>query len=840
MRRIHSIFLVFVLLAAAVAAGVSYLNRVVFPVKARQWAETAASEALGRSVSIDRVRVHVWHGFILDNVTVAEDPRFGKEPLLHVDQVRGGILFLPIFKQRQLIIPTLNIIGPHLRLIQNTDGLWNFRTLSLKPSSPVKRPSFGVLIPRIILSEGRLEVDPARGNPPAHFDFQKVGLELHLSLPAQVEGTAFAELQGMLPTPLRFRGKYRLQERRFELQNNSHWALPVLMSYLPDPIREKIGDLKGTAGMDLEIQGTPRGPMELKAWLETEGFIWEIRQPQPLKATGELQIQLSGKIPSLSEPDLWRKFSGTVHLERVALGPLPTFKELRELTGDLVVDPAGIRTEKLTALLPENVPVEMSGSITADAQRKFGFRVKTAFPLGQRPPLPPAFENFLRVIQPSGEVEAEVVGTGAFLPGWEIHPTATFNFRNVAGTLPKGGNFTDGQGMLRWQPDLLTFSNVSGQWAGRPFLLEGTLVHFDQPEIDARASWGDLSAEAQMEIGSEKIGVELLTGRFPGGTFRVLGEILRPEPMANLFLESSFRAEEIGRLWPPALSAIQENGLKGEVTLRGLLEGNLSKPAELAIDVKASSPQFTVREIPFQSVSVDLKQEKGTTTLNGLQASLAEGILTASGLLRRDGPKQPWDGKLSVSGLNLQELARQLKWKDQEIAGLLNLDWTGSGESNLPETIQGKGRLQIAGGRIFEFPFLGQFADLVRAPALKTIAFREAKGTFETADGKIETKDLQVSSPQATVSIMGWGGFLKGLESPIEWRLVPTFAPELIPEETRSQIGKVLAKGASYFVGEVRISGTWKEPKTKFISKPVTQILNEQLFNLQDLLGDLF
>jgi len=437
-------------------------------------------------------------------------------------------------------------------------------------------------------------------------------------------------------------------------------------------------------------------------------------------------------------------------------------------------------------------------------------------------------------------VEAEVVGTGAFLPGWEIHPTATFNFRNVAGTLPKGGNFTDGQGMLRWQPDLLTFSNVSGQWAGRPFLLEGTLVHFDQPEIDARASWGDLSAEAQMEIGSEKIGVELLTGRFPGGTFRVLGEILRPEPMANLFLESSFRAEEIGRLWPPALSAIQENGLKGEVTLRGLLEGNLSKPAELAIDVKASSPQFTVREIPFQSVSVDLKQEKGTTTLNGLQASLAEGILTASGLLRRDGPKQPWDGKLSVSGLNLQELARQLKWKDQEIAGLLNLDWTGSGESNLPETIQGKGRLQIAGGRIFEFPFLGQFADLVRAPALKTIAFREAKGTFETADGKIETKDLQVSSPQATVSIMGWGGFLKGLESPIEWRLVPTFAPELIPEETRSQIGKVLAKGASYFVGEVRISGTWKEPKTKFISKPVTQILNEQLFNLQDLLGDLF
>jgi hypothetical protein len=77
------------------------------------------------------------------------------------------------------------------------------------------------------------------------------------------------------------------------------------------------------------------------------------------------------------------------------------------------------------------------------------------------------------------------------------------------------------------------------------------------------------------------------------------------------------------------------------------------------------------------------------------------------------------------------------------------------------------------------------------------------------------------------------------VNSPVDWRVIPTLSADLIPEESRSRIGRVIAKGTSYLIGEYRITGTWKEPKRKFNPKPVTQILNEQLFNLQDLLEEI-
>jgi hypothetical protein len=90
------------------------------------------------------------------------------------------------------------------------------------------------------------------------------------------------------------------------------------------------------------------------------------------------------------------------------------------------------------------------------------------------------------------------------------------------------------------------------------------------------------------------------------------------------------------------------------------------------------------------------------------------------------------------------------------------------------------------------------------------------------------------------MTIVGSGGFLKGADSPIDWKVFPTLSPELIPEESRSKIGKAIVQGTSYLVGEIQITGTWKNPKRNFVPKPITQILNEQLFNIQDLLKDLF
>lgn len=837
MRRLHIAFISLILLLAAGTAGLFYLNRFVLPVKARLWMQTAASQALGRPVTIGRVQIHGWHGFILEKVTIAEDPSFGTQPVLEADQISGGVLFLPILKNRELIIPALHVVRPRLRFLQNSAGIWNVQGLKPKPAAKPGSPSrFRLLVPRWVLSDGRVEISTQKSQPPRSFQLQKIQIDAHFRLPAQVEGSASLELQSVPPVPISLEGSYDLTQRRFHVKSKSDWPLPVVLSYLPEAQQKQVGSLEGTAGVELEANGAPSGPMELGLWLETTGLRWK----KDLEAEGEIRAHLEGKFPSLRVEEIQRHLQGTLTLDRIHLRPVPIVEELQELSGDLQVDSKGIRTERLTARVPGDVPVELAGSIAQDAARTVGFRLSSQFRLEQPPPLPPAARDFLKNSQLAGQAKLEVVGSGTLRPERSIQPSATITLEGITAEFPKGVRWSNGQAVLRWQPDLLTFNPLRVQVLDRTLELEGTLVDFAQPEIDTQVRWGDLSAEAHLNLNSEKVEIEDFSGRYGPAAFRILGEISQPEPVANLFGEASFSVEKLEALAPKPLAWISRNGLAGECTARLQLQGDLSKSAGLDGQLNLSSPKLLVWKIPLEGFSAELARNGGVTEIRSVQASVAGGSARVSGSVRDQEPKKPWQARVTVEELDLARLGQILEWKNQTLSGRTAVEWTGSGEGAEPASVNGEGSLRIHGAQIAEFPLLGPFAELVGAPMLRAIAFQEAQGSFRLAEGKIQADNFQLASPQATITIAGWGGFLKGADSPIDWRIIPVFAPELIPEETRSRIGKVLAKGTRYLMGEVQVIGTWKEPKKKFVPKPVTKILNEQLFNLQEILKDLF
>lgn len=838
MPRLRLVFISLILLTAAAVAGLAYLNESVLPVKARQWAEKAASEGLGRRVSIGRVQIHWWRGFVLEKVAIADDGQFGPQPVLEVDQISGGILFLPILKNREFIVTTLHLVRPRFRLLQNAKGAWNIQTLRMKPAAA--RPSapsrFHLLIPHLLLTEGRMEITTRKNHAPLDLYFQNMRMDVRLALPAKVECTASAELQAVPPVPITLQGTYELPQRQFQVKSRSDWTLPVALSHLPEEWQSRVGSLEGTATLNLEASGKAGSPLEWTAGLETKGLRWK----KEMEARGDLRIRLEGKIPSPPPPDFWRQLRGWVILDRITLHPVPNVEELRDLSGEIQIDAGTLRTERLTAVVPPNILVEISGSIIGDSQQTVGLRLSSSFPLEQPPPLPTGTRNFIRNTKLTGQANLEILISGNLRPERSLRPSAILTLEGAKAEFPKGCPWVDVRAVLRWQPDLLTVSQASGQFLNRPLELEGTVVDFGQPEIDARLRWGDLSAETQLEVTREKIGIENLTGRFSGGTFRVLGEVTRPESVANLLVESTGRLEQLERIAPQRLAWISKNGLTGEVNARCLIQGNLEKPSALDLNLKLTAPHLSVRKIPLENFSAELDRENGTLEIRSVQAHLAEGTVGLTGTLQESEPKTPWGAQVTLQDLDLVRLGQILEWKNQTISGKLTADWKGTGEGTHAAAVTGNGTLRVAGGQILEFPLLGRFADLVGATALRTIGFQEAQGTFRLTEGKIQTDHFQVTSPQATITVAGWGGFLQGADSPIDWRLVPIFSPEIIPEETRSKIGEVLAKGASYLMGEIRMTGTWKNPKRKFISKPVTRILNEQLFNIQDLLKDLF
>ena len=337
MRRVRKALILIIALLAAGILGLEALNRTVLPVKARRWAEESATRALGRNVSIGSVRLSLWRGFLLERVSIAEDPRFGAGPFLEAEQVSGGVLFLPLLGKREILIPVLHLVQPRVRLIQNPEGEWNFKTLiSRPPETAAARPRFRLSIPKVLLTEGSCGVRAARPPGIPAVRIEKINADLHLSFPAQIQGTVTAEIltgpeETVRPAGrLSLNGRYFLQEHRLEVTGDSDWQIPSLLPFLPQKALEQIERLDGSASVKWDLSGNPRGPLKILGEAQTKNLQWSA-----FAAEGS--------------EDLSAEF-------------------------ETQLDAQGVRAEKITLRLPNGTPVELSGSVTNDETRSFGFR----------------------------------------------------------------------------------------------------------------------------------------------------------------------------------------------------------------------------------------------------------------------------------------------------------------------------------------------------------------------------------------------------------------------------------------------------------------------------------
>jgi len=106
------------------------------------------SASLGRPVRLSAVEVRLLPrpGFVLDDLTVEEDPAYGAEPILHANTVTASIRLLPLWRGR-LEISTISVDEASLNLVRTTQGRWNldplFRTVAAKTQQGPGGPEAG-------------------------------------------------------------------------------------------------------------------------------------------------------------------------------------------------------------------------------------------------------------------------------------------------------------------------------------------------------------------------------------------------------------------------------------------------------------------------------------------------------------------------------------------------------------------------------------------------------------------------------------------------------------------------------------------------------------------------
>ncbi len=103
------------------------------------------SQSLGRPVRLSSVQVRLlpWPGFEISDLSVAEDPAYGAEPVLHANRVTASIRLLALFRGR-VEIGKISVDEASLNLVRAAPGRWNldpiFRTAARTgPASGVHR-----------------------------------------------------------------------------------------------------------------------------------------------------------------------------------------------------------------------------------------------------------------------------------------------------------------------------------------------------------------------------------------------------------------------------------------------------------------------------------------------------------------------------------------------------------------------------------------------------------------------------------------------------------------------------------------------------------------------------
>ena len=100
------------------------------------------AQSLGRPVRLSSVEVRLlpWPGFVLTDLSVAEDPAYGAEPVLYASQVTASLRLLALWRGK-LEIDKISVDDAHLNLVRAAPGRWNldpiFRTAAAETGVPI-------------------------------------------------------------------------------------------------------------------------------------------------------------------------------------------------------------------------------------------------------------------------------------------------------------------------------------------------------------------------------------------------------------------------------------------------------------------------------------------------------------------------------------------------------------------------------------------------------------------------------------------------------------------------------------------------------------------------------
>jgi AsmA protein len=140
--------------------------------------ESVITSALGRPVTLGKLSLSIFSGAIrVDDVSIADDPKFSKEPFVTAKSLEVGVEVMPLIFSKELKITGLVLDQPQVTLIKEANGTWNFSSIGAtggKPAPAAEKSGDGsgtLSISKLEVKDGRVTLAKANATAkPQVFD----------------------------------------------------------------------------------------------------------------------------------------------------------------------------------------------------------------------------------------------------------------------------------------------------------------------------------------------------------------------------------------------------------------------------------------------------------------------------------------------------------------------------------------------------------------------------------------------------------------------------------------------------------------------------------------------
>lgn len=211
------VFIIVIALLFLAAAGLIYLNNVYLPTKIKARLAKAIAAAVGYDVSIGKLSYNPFRGLSLSNVVIYDKIPDEKNTILAVKEAYFNLLFLPLIKERKIIIPIIHIDSPELYIRYLKDNTFNLSRVFSKPANPEEKP-FSLLVYKINIFSGKCSFEDEHFKP----EFKRVIQDLNLGVGIKSLNNASFLIQGRMLnddktfTKLYLKGNYYFLSRQAE------------------------------------------------------------------------------------------------------------------------------------------------------------------------------------------------------------------------------------------------------------------------------------------------------------------------------------------------------------------------------------------------------------------------------------------------------------------------------------------------------------------------------------------------------------------------------------------------------------------------------------------------